>query len=396
MGDLVQKKLDPELAKKISVTWFVYPGSHDCATYKDGLADFSYQCQDKNLEEQLKVGQRAFDLRMTYTKDHKFVPVHGIAKGTGDDFAQGPEKANEQDIVKQILRFAKEHPTEIIVLKIGFDNVDTPEEKLAFANTVWHFWGNRLLRAPEKDDKNPTYHEAVENNRNIIVGTLTGNTQTGKPDHPMRGYYWDVGGNTCNWMGDGNQDLWNEPEWTSGELPKVLKSTEKWMNENTDRAGVRNKFWLANMQLTPVLGQSFMTFIKEGASIRPKDLAIGGGIGTHGQFKGSNQELRDSGALKKKIWKKHASLLCYDFCDTETTGHIVAMNLPPFAVEDGTTGVAENPGQGGGPGPGGPGPGGRGGGGAGRGRGGNDGADDHPGRGGHGEGRGRGRGRGHD
>ena len=82
MGDLVKKNPALDNAK---VTDFVYPGSHDCATYKSGLESFSYQCQEKNLYEQMKVGQRMFDLRMAQKEGaKKFIPVHGIAKETGD------------------------------------------------------------------------------------------------------------------------------------------------------------------------------------------------------------------------------------------------------------------------------------------------------------------------
>ena len=102
MGDLVQKKLEPEKAASIPITWFAYPGSHDAATYKEGLADFSYQCQEKNLYEQMMVGQRAFDLRLAQAEGgKKFIPVHGVAKGTGDDFCQGPKEAKEGDIASE-------------------------------------------------------------------------------------------------------------------------------------------------------------------------------------------------------------------------------------------------------------------------------------------------------
>ena len=99
MGDLVSKKLDPELAKTIPVTWFCYPGSHDAATYKDGLADFSYQCQEKNLYEQMMTGNRSFDLRLAPGKDGThFIAVHGVAKNTGDDFSDGPKEAKENHL----------------------------------------------------------------------------------------------------------------------------------------------------------------------------------------------------------------------------------------------------------------------------------------------------------
>ena len=65
MGDFVEKKLDPERQKSFLITDFVYPGSHDAATYGSGAASFSYQCQDKSLYAQMMVGQRIFDLRLS-------------------------------------------------------------------------------------------------------------------------------------------------------------------------------------------------------------------------------------------------------------------------------------------------------------------------------------------
>lgn len=102
MGDLVQKKLDPEAAKTKAVTDFRYPGSHDAATYGEGIADFSYQCQEKNLYEQMMVGQRCFDIRVAATDNgKKFIPVHGVAKNTADDFNQGPKEAKEKDLASE-------------------------------------------------------------------------------------------------------------------------------------------------------------------------------------------------------------------------------------------------------------------------------------------------------
>ena len=267
---------------------------------------------------------------------------------------------------EQVMRFAKEHPSEIIILKIKVEGLKDEDDRLEWANTVWNLLGERLLEAPQKQDPNPTYQHAVETNRNIILATGMQMLKLGK-EHPIRKYYWDVGNNTDNWLGDGNELLWNEPTWQSGEIKKVIHSTEEYIQKNQPKLAERNKFWTASLQLTPVLGQNIVTFFKEGGSIRPKDLALGGGMGSHGQFHGSNKELRESGVLKKSLWKKHASCIMYDFCDPQTTGCIVAMNIPD--------GNDDNEGGAGGAG--------RGGGGAGR--------------GGNHEGRGRGgRGRGHD
>lgn len=99
MGDFVEKKLNPERQQSIRVTDFLYPGSHDAATYGRGIAQFSYECQDKSLYDQMMVGQRAFDIRLgPVDGGKKFQPVHGIAKGTADDFNSSPDHADDNDL----------------------------------------------------------------------------------------------------------------------------------------------------------------------------------------------------------------------------------------------------------------------------------------------------------
>ena len=108
MGDFVQKKLGPERQKNIRITDFHYPGSHDAATYGHGIAEFSYECQDKSLYEQMMVGQRAFDIRLGVVDGgKKFRPVHGIAKGTADDFNNTPDSADDKDLAGEFRAFGK-------------------------------------------------------------------------------------------------------------------------------------------------------------------------------------------------------------------------------------------------------------------------------------------------
>lgn len=190
------------------------------------------------------------------------------------------------------------------------------------ATAVWNILGEHLLEAPSKGQPPPKYNDAVRSKRNIIWGL-----PVPIDGHPIEKYIWEVGNNTPCWIGAGNPKLWNEPTWQSGELKKVLQSTEEFIKENEKQLDGRDRFWVANLQLTPVLGQSISTFISEGGSIRPKDLALGGGLGTHGSFKGSNKELRESGKLDSPLWKKTASCMIYDFCDIQTTGDIVKMNI---------------------------------------------------------------------
>lgn len=207
---------------------------------------------------------------------------------------------------------------------------------------MWHFLGNRLLEAPTKGGPAPRYNEAVHSNRNIIWGL-----PVEMNGHPIDKYIWDVGANTSCWLGANNPKLWNEPVWQSGDLNKVIKSTEEFIHENEAKLAERDKFWVAMLQLTPALGQGISSFIKDGGSIRPRDLALGGGIGTHGSFEGSNQELRESGVLETALWKKTASAMIYDFCDEKTTGLMVSMNIGgSFSGGGGGAGPAGQAGQG--------------------------------------------------
>ena len=183
-------------------------------------------------------------------------------------------------------------------------------------------------------------------------------------ENPLHEHCFDISRGTApHWQGEGNPELWNEPDWQSGDLDRVIRSTEGFIDKHREDLIKRNKFWTANTQLTPALGAGFSDFLKDGGSIRPKDLALGGGIDLFGKghFDGSNKHLRECGVLKKPLWKKHASILLYDFADTHTAGAIVAMNLEDGDPDDvrperaGPEGHQGGGGGGHGLGPGGPG-----------------------------------------
>ena len=99
-----------------------------------------------------------------------------------------------------------------------------------------------------------------------------------KDKHDLHDYYWDITRDAApNWLGNADQKLWNEPDWQSGDIHKVLNSTESWITQHQKELEKRNHFWVAMLQLTPALGQDISSFLKAGASVRPKDLALGGG-----------------------------------------------------------------------------------------------------------------------
>ena len=73
----------------------------------------------------------------------------------------------------QIMRFAREHPTEMLILKFSMDGMDTDQEKRAWAQTAWNLLGKRMIKARKHDEPQVKYHEAVENNKNIIFGPFS-------------------------------------------------------------------------------------------------------------------------------------------------------------------------------------------------------------------------------
>src|ERR1700742_2679915 len=58
---------------------------------------------------------------------------------------RGEQLHNDTFYTGQIMKFAKEHPTEILIFKIKFDGLNSEELKRTWAETAWNLLGERLL-----------------------------------------------------------------------------------------------------------------------------------------------------------------------------------------------------------------------------------------------------------
>lgn len=92
------------------ISELVIPGSHDSATYsmspsnQGNLIAKAAQTQDLNVYGQLKIGARSLDIRASDVFG-KVVCNHGVVNGC---------ELNE--VLKDILKFSKENPTEVVIL----------------------------------------------------------------------------------------------------------------------------------------------------------------------------------------------------------------------------------------------------------------------------------------
>ena len=110
------------------ISEIVIPGSHDAGTY-DML--WLGETQTLNIEEQLNVGVRYFDIRV-YNKDDKLIIYHDIINGV--DFIP---------IITSIKQFILDHPSETLLLDFQHFKNDSQEEVLSILKN--EFYDENLL-----------------------------------------------------------------------------------------------------------------------------------------------------------------------------------------------------------------------------------------------------------
>lgn len=149
------------------------PGTHDCVTQFVQLPN-KYQCQDKNIYEQLCMGVRALDIRVA-SKRNRLVMVHAITKAFNEQsvlFGQ----MDLSDVLEKCYRFLDENKSECIIFQFKNDLANEMEHcfDLLFstyieANKNYWYCENRiptldeargkivLIRRCKMDENNPNY-----------------------------------------------------------------------------------------------------------------------------------------------------------------------------------------------------------------------------------------------
>ncbi|KAF2754044.1 PLC-like phosphodiesterase [Pseudovirgaria hyperparasitica] len=228
----------PDAARWSVAKWHL-PGSHDTATYGKGTFPtnafrWNWNCQAKNVHEQLLAGARFLDLRFGIESDGHWWPCHGIAYKTGDrlELSNG---VNEQapSILGQILQFTATSTMEIVIINFA---VNSDRQNDTFWQPVLEAFKDIAFPVPGDW---PTCEAARNSGKKLIIfGGQDPEKVFGEGD-PMRDLYSRLVWRTRAplWLGS----PYTDPDW---------QTTENWMNGNNatlERAGV----WNAQCQLTP-------------------------------------------------------------------------------------------------------------------------------------------------
>lgn len=147
------------------------PGSHDSTTYTLGRIGWSppqfgvARCQSKNLEKQLELGVRLFDLRLIWYNDEIYLH-HGDY--TSNDYYTIPLK----DAIKTFSSFLKKHTKEIIFLmfwqrpsnKNGeYWSAEHDDETIELIKNTFN---EKLIT---KEEVNNTFKEVLNKNKNVLI-----------------------------------------------------------------------------------------------------------------------------------------------------------------------------------------------------------------------------------
>ena len=93
------------------------PGTHDSASYRRGGIYSLAHCQNLNLENQLKVGVRYFDIRLDKDYKDRLYVYHGILN----------QQISFDEVWNIFNNFLKEHPSETILMSIKCEDSNNKE-----------------------------------------------------------------------------------------------------------------------------------------------------------------------------------------------------------------------------------------------------------------------------
>lgn len=109
-------------------------GTHDCVTQYVQFPHIS-RCQNSNIYEQLSIGIRALDIRVS-SNDKRLVMVHGDAKAFNTPNRFG-RQMDFSDILSHCRKFLEENPSEAIVIQ--FKNDSGKENEKCFDNLFYTY-----------------------------------------------------------------------------------------------------------------------------------------------------------------------------------------------------------------------------------------------------------------
>ena len=152
---------------------FLFPGAHNAGT---GQAKGSFACafknQDLNIEEQLELGIRFFDIDIIFSHSHG---CHGLETGHGKhpEFGLYQCYGRMSSLFSSMRRWLDSHPSEVVALNFG--NIEYPNSTIpALQETMLKIFpvesaGVKLNGKFKSTGAWPTLGESVRSNERIFV-----------------------------------------------------------------------------------------------------------------------------------------------------------------------------------------------------------------------------------
>ena len=106
-----------EISDKVWLSQLNIAGTHDSATAYVSMENAA-RCQDKTIKEQLNMGIRLLDIRLT-KKGDEFYLVHAFADCFSDK--EKSERLSFGQVLSDCKNFLKDNPGETVILSIKHD-----------------------------------------------------------------------------------------------------------------------------------------------------------------------------------------------------------------------------------------------------------------------------------
>ena len=152
---------------------FLFPGSHNAGTGQtEGSFACAYKNQDLNIEEQLELGIRFFDIDIIFSHSGG---CEGLETGHGKhpQFGLYQCYGKMSSLFITMRSWLNSHPSEVVVLNFG--NIEYPNHTIsALTNTMMDIFplrsvGVKMNRMLKQTGSWPTLGEAVRSNERIFV-----------------------------------------------------------------------------------------------------------------------------------------------------------------------------------------------------------------------------------
>lgn len=315
------------------------PGSHDAGTAKDHIeltamgTNSNAATQDLTIEEQLAIGTRFFDLRLTST--HRGVVAHHTTLGQG-----ARSTVEVDDVLRGVSRWwQRGHKTEVVIMRISHTSADTQVDRIIKASAAG------ALHTGTGNLCTKTLGQIVAQGGGLIC--ILDQKKFGSVINQAEGIHsYTKYKNAANASGIATCGCYS----ATHALHNVVCNGLRGQYEHNEKHGHRHQhLWQVYWQKTytnPLSSTGIERGAKKTAVYRPGDSKVHGGTHTAtdymlGMMKGLGPRGNEDYDVSKKWYQKKVlystlpvrdyslpNIFSYDFVNATTNRKIVEMNNP--------------------------------------------------------------------